>query len=232
MPAARKALSTFDPMVAACGPTRLTSLASSRPGRASPRTTTPGHYARSFELTVIPALYPGTALNSQQALTLSPGITYAFPRPPGLNDGHPYFIPQCGITPAGSTRPTIPKEPASEGPLAKRRDRGDRDPRRRPCCCWIAVTAATARVCSSPTAAACRAAPTSRSMGSPSAGGEPRVGQAGPCRRDRPSRQERRSARDRCDRAGADRRLLRRARAEPHARQLQGSPTALGNDDP
>jgi hypothetical protein len=45
-------------------------------------------------------LFPGTPLNSQQALATSSGLSYAFPRPPGLNEGHPYFLPQCGITSA------------------------------------------------------------------------------------------------------------------------------------
>jgi ABC-type transporter Mla subunit MlaD len=59
-----------------------------------------GHYGRTFELTVLPALLPGTANNAATAISQSPGITYAFPRPPGLNQGHPYYIPQCGITAA------------------------------------------------------------------------------------------------------------------------------------
>ncbi len=59
-----------------------------------------GHYARTFELTTIPALLPGTADDAATAIAQSPGITYAFPRPPGLNEGHPYFIPQCGVTAA------------------------------------------------------------------------------------------------------------------------------------
>lgn len=59
-----------------------------------------GHYGRSFELTVVPALAPGTANTPAQAIAQSPNITYAFPRPPGLNEGHPYFIPRCGVTPA------------------------------------------------------------------------------------------------------------------------------------
>jgi ABC-type transporter Mla subunit MlaD len=59
-----------------------------------------GHYARTFDLTVLPALLPGTADDSAQAISQSPGLTYAFPRPPGMNEGHPYFVPQCGITAA------------------------------------------------------------------------------------------------------------------------------------
>ena len=59
-----------------------------------------GHYARTFELTVLPALLPGTANDAAKAISQSPNITYAFPRPPGLNQGHPYYIPQCGVTAA------------------------------------------------------------------------------------------------------------------------------------
>lgn len=100
MPSATSALRSFDPMLACVRPYApdiagfLTTWAG-----VTKNYDAGGHYARSFELTVIPALYPGTVLNSEQALKLSPGISYAFPRPPGLNDGHPYFIPQCGITP-------------------------------------------------------------------------------------------------------------------------------------
>ncbi len=49
---------------------------------------------------MIPALIPGTADTPAKAMAQSPGLTYAFPRPPGMNEGHPYFLPQCGITPA------------------------------------------------------------------------------------------------------------------------------------
>jgi virulence factor Mce-like protein len=101
MPPARRALTTFDPMISCLRPYApdIAGFLTTWPG-ITKNYDAGGHYARSFELTVIPALYPGTPLNSQQALALSPGISYAFPRPPGLNDGHPYFIPQCGITPA------------------------------------------------------------------------------------------------------------------------------------
>ncbi len=101
MPGARQALTTFDPMLACIRPYApdIAGFLTTWPGMAK-NYDAGGHYARSFELTVIPALFPGTPLNSKQALALSPGISYAFPRPPGLNDGHPYFLPQCGITPA------------------------------------------------------------------------------------------------------------------------------------
>jgi virulence factor Mce-like protein len=101
MPEARKALTTFDPMLECLRPYApdIAGFLTTWPG-ITKNYDAGGHYARSFELTVIPALFPGTPLNSKQALALSPGLTYAFPRPPGMNDGHPYFIPQCGITPA------------------------------------------------------------------------------------------------------------------------------------
>jgi ABC-type transporter Mla subunit MlaD len=59
-----------------------------------------GHYARTVELTSIPALLPGTANDPAKAIAQSPGITYAMPRPPGMNEGRPYFLPQCGVTAA------------------------------------------------------------------------------------------------------------------------------------
>ena len=101
MPAARQALGTFTPMLACLRPYTpdIAGFLSTWPGFTS-HYDAGGHYGRAFELTVIPALYPGTTDNSQEAIASSPGLTYAFPRPPGMNDGHPYFIPQCGITPA------------------------------------------------------------------------------------------------------------------------------------
>jgi ABC-type transporter Mla subunit MlaD len=57
-----------------------------------------GHYARSFPLTVIPNLLPGNATTPAQAINNQPGITYAFPRPPGLAVGKPWFMPRCGVT--------------------------------------------------------------------------------------------------------------------------------------
>jgi virulence factor Mce-like protein len=101
MPRARQALSSFDPMLACIRPYApdIAGFLTTWPGMTK-NYDAGGHYARSFELTVLNALFPGTPFNSKQALAVSPGLTYAFPRPPGLNDGHPYFLPQCGITPA------------------------------------------------------------------------------------------------------------------------------------
>ena len=100
-PSATKAISTFAPMFAcirAYAPD-IAGFLTDWSGFTS-HYDAGGHYGRAFELTVIPALYPGTLLNSEEALKLSPGLSYAFPRPPGLNEGHPYFMPQCGITKA------------------------------------------------------------------------------------------------------------------------------------
>jgi phospholipid/cholesterol/gamma-HCH transport system substrate-binding protein len=101
MPAAGQALGNFAPMLGCIRPYApdIAGFLTTWTGMTS-HYDAGGHYARAFELTVIPALYPGTLLNSAQAMALSPGLTYAFPRPPGMNDGHPYFIPQCGVTPA------------------------------------------------------------------------------------------------------------------------------------
>jgi virulence factor Mce-like protein len=59
-----------------------------------------GHRVRTFELNAIPAILPGTPFNSQQVTQTSPGIGYAFPRPPGMNVGQPWFLPQCGAGPS------------------------------------------------------------------------------------------------------------------------------------
>ncbi len=57
-----------------------------------------GHYARSFPLTAIAAIAPGTTLDSKGAVANS-SLKYAFPRPPGLNAGKPQFLPECGAGP-------------------------------------------------------------------------------------------------------------------------------------
>lgn len=59
-----------------------------------------GHYLRAFPLQVQAALLPGTRSNSEQSINEFRGrLFYAFPRPPGLNAGHPWFQPQCGAGP-------------------------------------------------------------------------------------------------------------------------------------
>jgi virulence factor Mce-like protein len=57
------------------------------------------HYARIHVVEGLTAAN-GALLSSAQALSLTPGLTYAFPRPPGLNAGRPQFIPACGYTEA------------------------------------------------------------------------------------------------------------------------------------
>lgn len=58
-----------------------------------------GHYARI--LVQESPLIPGTPLDSRQATALpSGGLRYAMPRPPGLNAGQPWFLPQCGAGPS------------------------------------------------------------------------------------------------------------------------------------
>lgn len=39
----------------------------------------------------------GTPLSSAQMAASMPGLVYAFPRPPGLNSGQPWFLPECGV---------------------------------------------------------------------------------------------------------------------------------------
>jgi hypothetical protein len=73
-----------------------------------------GHYARTFPLLFNALIVPGTPLTSAQIVALSNGgLTYAMPRPPGLNAGHPWFLPQCGAGPA-SLDPS--KDPEATGP--------------------------------------------------------------------------------------------------------------------
>lgn len=60
-----------------------------------------GHYARTFPLTFNPLIVAGTPMSSSQIVGASGGgLSYAMPRPPGLNAGHPFFQPQCGAGPA------------------------------------------------------------------------------------------------------------------------------------
>ena len=100
-PSASRALSTSAPMLACLRPYTpdIAGFLTTWSGFTS-HYDAGGHYGRSFELTVVPALLPGTGNSPAKAIAQSPNITYAFPRPPGLNEGRPYFIPQCGVTPA------------------------------------------------------------------------------------------------------------------------------------
>ena len=59
-----------------------------------------GHYARTFDLQANLAILPGTNFNSLQATNMFKNrLFYAMPRPPGLNAGQPWFLPQCGAGP-------------------------------------------------------------------------------------------------------------------------------------
>jgi virulence factor Mce-like protein len=73
-----------------------------------------GHYARTFPLQLNTLLAPGTVATSSQVVAGSlGGLHYAMPRPPGLNAGTPWFLPQCGAGPA-SIDPS--KDPEATGP--------------------------------------------------------------------------------------------------------------------
>ena len=57
-----------------------------------------GHYGVID--TIETPVMPGTTLSSAQAVAQSGGaLAYAFPRPPGLNAGQPWFQPRCGAGP-------------------------------------------------------------------------------------------------------------------------------------
>ncbi len=70
-----------------------------------------GHYARSFSLGTSARLLPGTPNNSQQVVEATE-LTYAMPRPPGLNAGNPQFLPECG---AGRDAIDPSKDPEGAG---------------------------------------------------------------------------------------------------------------------
>lgn len=57
-----------------------------------------GHYARSFPLSVIPGATPGTFASPKAVVDANGSLSYALPRPPGLNAGKPWFLPECGVT--------------------------------------------------------------------------------------------------------------------------------------
>jgi virulence factor Mce-like protein len=48
-------------------------------------------------LATAPTIPFGTPMTSAEALKLEPWLTYAFPRPPGLNAKKPWFLPECGV---------------------------------------------------------------------------------------------------------------------------------------
>ena len=68
-----------------------------------------GHYARIL-VQLAATLPPGETLGSAQVVGQSRGaISYAMPRPPGLNAGQPWFQPQCGAGP-GALNPALDPE--------------------------------------------------------------------------------------------------------------------------
>ena len=101
LPQAAAALRTFNPMLACLRPygPEIAGFLSTWTGQLK-NYDSQGHYARSFPITVIPALLPGTPNTSKAAIDAQPGrLRYAMPRPPGLNAGQPWFQPQCGAGP-------------------------------------------------------------------------------------------------------------------------------------
>lgn len=70
-----------------------------------------GSYARASEQkSLIPV---GTSQTSKQLVdSLKGRLFYAFPRPPGLNAGQPWFLPQCG---AGPSAVDAAKDPEAGG---------------------------------------------------------------------------------------------------------------------
>lgn len=59
-----------------------------------------GGYARANLTQLPPGVAAGTALNSEEITsTYKDKVFYAFPRPPGLDAGQPWFLPQCGAGP-------------------------------------------------------------------------------------------------------------------------------------
>jgi hypothetical protein len=67
-----------------------------------------GHYVR---VNVIQTpVTPGTTETSAQVVAGSSGsLSYAMPRPPGLNAGQPWFQPQCGAGPGALDPSTDPE---------------------------------------------------------------------------------------------------------------------------
>lgn len=57
-----------------------------------------GNYAR-MQILAGPTSLTSTPPVNEAAFLKVAGDTYALPRPPGLNNGHPWFLPQCGTGP-------------------------------------------------------------------------------------------------------------------------------------
>jgi virulence factor Mce-like protein len=57
-------------------------------------------YSRALLTVALPGMTPGSTMNSKQVVETYKGrIFYAMPRPPGLNAGKPWFLPECGAGP-------------------------------------------------------------------------------------------------------------------------------------
>ena len=98
VPGLQSALTTANPMLACIRPytPEIAGFASTWDGIGE-NFDSAGHYTRI--LVQQSPLIPGTPLNSEQMTSLFPGMHYAMPRPPGLNVGQPWFLPQCGAGP-------------------------------------------------------------------------------------------------------------------------------------
>jgi virulence factor Mce-like protein len=99
LPGATRALTALNPMLACVRPytPEIAGFASTWDGFTE-NFDGAGHYARI--LVQESPLIPGTKLNSVEATSLpTGGLQYAMPRPPGLNVGQPWFLPQCGAGP-------------------------------------------------------------------------------------------------------------------------------------
>ena len=98
LPGATSALTRLEPMIACVRPyaPEIGGWLQTWQGGA---VDTVGHYGR-VDVVETP-VGPGTKLTPAQAVGASQGtFQYAFPRPPGLNAGQPWFQPQCGAGPS------------------------------------------------------------------------------------------------------------------------------------
>jgi len=112
-PRAGRALSTFDPMLGCIRPygPEIAGFLVTWSGFTHYYDSV-GHFARSFPLKLFGGLYPGTKASSADALQAEPQLRYAFPRPPGLNAGSPWYLPGCGV---GRDSTNVHKDPEGQG---------------------------------------------------------------------------------------------------------------------
>lgn len=98
LPSLSKALGTLAPMMTCVRPYAPEIAGYLGTWQAGPYDNV-GPYA-TIDLIQTPVALPGTSDTSAQAVSQSGGtLSYAFPRPPGLNAGQPWFQPQCGAGP-------------------------------------------------------------------------------------------------------------------------------------